>query len=140
MSALVLKCPKGSFKVWPLLRSVRSCASTGAVVLGRGGGPASGADSPARVPWGGQWSKPAAPVATPTQKVRLYAGPDPRDSSADIAKTVLVGTMRARCAPCTAPAVTGSPRRVQRAGGRVSMAGISFKVHGAGWRCGVPGV
>ena len=41
--------------------------------------------TPARVPWGGQWSKPAAPVATPTQKVRLYAGIDPRDPSADIA-------------------------------------------------------
>ena len=132
MSALVLKCPKGSFKVWPLLRSVRGCASTGAVVLGRGGGPSSGADSPARVPWGGQWSKPAAPVATPTQKVRLYAGPDPRDPSADIAYA------------CTVRAVHGAggngiPVSRAKSRGRVSMAGISSKVRGAGWRCGVPG-
>ena len=81
--------------------------------------------TPARVPWGGQWSKPAAPVATPTQKVRLYAGPDPRDPSADVAYA------------CTVRAVHGAggngipaSRAKSRGQGVVS---LGFRLSGLWW-------
>ena len=54
---------------------------------------------------------------------------------------VQISRMRARCAPCTVHGASGNGIPVSRAKsrGQVSMAGISSKVRGAGWRCGVPG-
>jgi len=100
----------------------------GAVVLGRGGAPASGADSPARVQWGGQWSKPAVPVATPTQKVRLYAGPDPRDPSADIAYAC---TVRAGAGGNGIPASRATSRRQGVVSLGFSLSGLCWDAAGS---------